>query len=703
VIVKALAKVPADRYSGALEFKRALERIDQTVEVTAPRRGSRHRRIYPAFAAVAMLAAAALTWRLASSRSRPLDPNRVMVYPLVVPAQPRGSSTIGEDVATMIGTSLDGTGPLHWIDGWPLLDTERRDDIRKLGPGLARTIAGSKHCAFYLTGRLVMRGDSADVLLQLNDVRGDSIVARGRARGLAADAWRLGLQAVNGVLPRLIPGGPVDLTAEWKDRDPGAIANFLLGEAAFRRVHLTDALTHYRDAVRVDSLFGLAAIRGAQAATWNHRPAEAASLIRVAIRQNLAPRYRHFAVGYEAYLTGQADSAAAEFHRALEVDPELAVAWMLLGEVYTHLLPMTGNPDSLAEASFEEAQRLDPQATNVLLHLIEIRLRRGEVDRAEPMVQQFLAAHPDTMLAAQVRIMDDCVRRGPGKVDWSRGARAHPLAVLSAGDMLKGGGAQFPCALQAFTAVLEGDTVTGAWGDSRRWTALIGLQSILLAQGRIPETTSRIDSAIARGLGGSSLYLIDGPLAPELQDRARNVARQDEVQFGKYFVKCPYPNRLWALGLWADHAGATESVAAIGQELESRTRKSGSAYERAGAHAMAARVALARADSGGALRLFSALLAEGVSGDELTWDLTAPRGSERLALARLLMSRGEFQRALDVAGVFDSSWPIVYTLYLPASLQLRAEAATALHDGASASRYENRLAALRGSRAVATR
>ncbi len=696
-IMKALAKVPADRYVTATQFTEALRQGDTAEQAAAGRpRGRR----FAALAAVA-LAVAAVMWRIALTGSPDLDRNRVLVFPLMVPGDFQGSRTFGEDLATMIGSALDGTGPLRWIDGWALLDREHRENIRTLTLTMARSLARSRRCAYYLTGRLVARGDSTDVFLELQDARGDSIVARGAATGMAADAWRLGLRAVNEVLPRLIPAGAPDIVAEWKERNPAAVASFLLAESAFRRVHLSDALRHYRDAVEADSSFGLAAIRGAQAATWNHRSSEAVSLIEVAIRQPMSARYTHFARGYEAYLVGRADSAAAAFRRALEVDPEMAVAWMQLGEVYTHLLPETGNPDSLAEPAFEEAHRLDPQATNLLLHLIEIRLRRGETVRAQPIIRQFLAADPDTILAAQVRIMDACVRHGPASEDWRRRARMHPLALLAAGNMLKGAGSQLPCALQAFTAVLQGDTATDAWGVARRWTALIGLQSILLAQGRVAEAAAQIDSGIARGLGGSSLYLLGAPLVPLLGDRATDVARHDSIQFGSNYRNCPYSTRLWILGLWEAHAGRPDVVAAIGRDFEVRARRSGSTIDRVGARAMLGHVAVARADTTAALRLFGTVLSEGLPGDVITWDLVAPRGSERLRLARLLMSRGEFQRALDVASVFDSAWPLTYTLYLPESLRLRAEAATALGDRELESRFLARLAALRSDRAAA--
>ncbi len=703
VIFKAMAKVPADRYPDAREFKQALVHSGDTEPITLPRRTPRRRYAFASLVCLIALGAAAMAWRLVRSGAGGLDPNRIMVYPLVVPEEPRGPRTLGEDVATIIGSALDGAGPLRWIDGWALLDPARRADIRTLPTGTARSLARSRRCAYYLVGRVVTRGDSADVFLDLNDVRGDSTVARGKASGVATDTWRLGLRALNDVLPKLISAGAPDVVAEWSDRKPAAIASFLLGEAAFRRVHVPEALAHYRDAVQADSLFGLAAIRGAQAATWNHRPAEAASLIRVAGRQAMPPRYVHFARGYQAYLTGEADSAAAELRRAIQLDPEMSVAWMQLGEVYTHLLPETGDPDSLAELAFEEARRLDPAATNLVLHLIEIRLRNGDTGRAEPLMRQFLAADPDTALAAQVRIMDACARRGPVGDEWERAAAAHPIAVLAAANALKARGAQPACAREAFAAVLRGDTATEGVGDARRWFALVGLQGILMAQGRAGEATARVDSAIARSGVGSSLYLIAGPLFPELAARAREVARQDRARFGADYLGCPFATRLWALGLWEAHEGQAGVVARIAQELAARAAKSGAARDHLLARSMLAHAALARGDSAGALRLFGELVAAGVPGSDLEWDEATPRGPERLRLAQLLMTRREFRRAIAIASVFDSPWPVVYAVYLPASLELRAEAAAALGDAGLSAHYRGRLAALRGDRTVASR
>jgi serine/threonine protein kinase/tetratricopeptide (TPR) repeat protein len=698
VIVKSMAKVPADRYADARHFIEAIRAVDLTETATATSPPRRIGRLLPIAAGLVALVVAVVAWRLIAGRGVRTDANRVMVFPLIVPAGYTGPRSIGEDVSTMIGNALDGAGALRWIDGWPLLGRAQRDDIRTLTVDRARALAISRRCGYYVTGRLVARGDSADVFLELKDVAGDSTVARGKASGPSTDAWRLGLRAVNTVLPALIPSGPPDVAAEWADRDPGAVASYLAGEAAFRRVHLSEALAHYRDAVKADTSFGLAAVRGAQAATWNHRSSEAASFIQTALRQKLSPRYSHFALGYAAYLEGRADSSAAELHRALAIDPEMTVAWMQLGEVYTHLLPGAGRVDSLASDAFETAHRLDPRATNLLLHLIESGLRRGDTAAVRPMVRDFLAANPDTSrLAHQVRVMDACVRRGPAGVDWTAESHRDRTAVISASKALAAGGAQLGCAMAAAKAVIADDTTQV--GDDR-WFALLILQAGLLAEGRTADAVDRV-RARPPGDDAASMLLMDGAVYPEIASEASAVAASLAAKCGPDYRGCGSSSLIWKLAIWEAQAGRAALAERAARELTRRVADSAvlspadRRLVRIQAASAAAHAALAAGDTTGALARFRSLIREPIPGGlEFEWDVARPRGLDRLVLARLLLATGDARGALETASVLDSSSPAVFLLYVPAGLRLRIDAATALGDVALANVYRARLAAL---------
>ncbi|HJR33687.1 MAG TPA: protein kinase, partial [Gemmatimonadales bacterium] len=409
VITKALAKTPQDRFATAAEFRDALVRAAaMPVTLEIPRHLTRRRRLGAGLAAFAVLAAAAAVFRLGGG-SPPLDLNRVMVFPLLLPGDWRGSSTAGEDVATVIGSAMDGAGSLRWVDGWQFLAPDQRDSIRNLATGEARAIARRQRTGFVVTGKLVARGDSADVFLVLHDVAGDSIVVSppGKAAPIG-ESWRGGMAAVTVILPSLIRTAVPDLESEWRARPPRAVAHFLLGESAFRRARFSAALAEFQRAIEVDSTFGLAAVRGAQVASWNHQAGEAATLIRTAVRTRLAPRYQRFARGYLAYLNGQADSAVAEFRAALALDSAMIVAWMQLGEVYIHLLPAEGNTDSLAEASFVRARALDSTAATQQFHLVEILTRKGDAPAATAMAREFIRASADSQLTGEVELVSSC-------------------------------------------------------------------------------------------------------------------------------------------------------------------------------------------------------------------------------------------------------------------------------------------------------
>jgi hypothetical protein len=308
-------------------------------------------------------------------------------------------------------------------------------------------------------------------------------------------------------------------------------------------------------------------------------------------------------------------------------------------------------------------------------------------------------------LAEQVKIMERCVGHGAAAVAWAQAVRTHPLAVLTAAKSLMAAGHRLACAEAGFSAILDGDTATATdtLAAKRRWTALIGLESTLLSQRRAAEAAARLDASIARGEGGSSLFLVGAGIVPELEDRGRAVAQADAKTFGPSYGNCPYPIRLWALALWEAHAGSPTVVAAVARNLEGQARASGARGDYLLAHSAAAYSALARGDTSGALARLSALVPNAPPGPYLEWDIAEPLGYERLTYARLLLATGRAQQALETASVFDSSLPIVYVAFLPASLELRAEAATALGRADLAAHYRERLAALRPEKLTALR
>jgi hypothetical protein len=295
--------------------------------------------------------------------------------------------------------------------------------------------------------------------------------------------------------------------------------------------------------------------------------------------------------------------------------------------------------------------------------------------------------------------MNTCVSNGPGAVDWGKSVKSRPVAVLNAAVSLAVAGSQLPCASAAYAAIRTYETpeiaATDPVIDTRRWVALVGLQGVLIAQGKNDEAIAHIDSAIARGEGGHSLLIIDGTISPAFEARAAESVKYYETQWGPNCQRCSSNDRVWQLGVWATHRGDSAALSVLANELATRARATGSPGVAFMAQATAARARLIRRDTSGVSALTGILATPIDRAGDLLWRDAEGRGPDRLALVRALMARGQFKQAMDVANVFDSPASQSYVAYLPLSLTLRAAAADSMGSGGSS--YRLRLDALRKS------
>jgi len=689
-VEKALAKVPADRFATVAEFIRALE-----TPAVEGWRASAARALPLSFKGRVLLAgilalAGFGVWWIAQQRSA-LDPNRVTVFPLRDSGAEReeGSTAggTGENVASYLGFVLEGSDPLRWAEGREGLKPEERSDLNRLTLERMRSISRDRGAAHFIDGSIVRTPDSLAVVLLLYDTRRGELVQRAGRIGPAGSAEvHLGALAVGELLPSLLePGRRVDM-APWVDRNPAAIAQFIQGERAYRLTHWTEALAHYQSAVEADSAFAMAAIKGAQAATWLERNDDAEALLRASVRgEGLLPsRLAEFARGLRAYMSGAADSAVGEFRRAIAAKPDWSEAWMSLGEVYTHLLPRAANLDSLAELAFLRARQADSAFSPPLYHLTELALRAGDLPRADRFLAQFAKARPDSTLQVQLTLMRDCVAGGPEYQGWRDRARRHPAEALQAGLSLSPGALWGPCAREAFRSVLQADLAA----PSDRWNALFGRQSLFIAQGKTDSARALLDSAIASGTPAAALlYVVDAAAGANLDPEAAKVIA---MMRGDYDAMGGL--RLWYLGIWFAKQRDLGQLAGIATALGHKAGASADPSDRLFADAIGARLALLRGDTAAALGMLRALRPT-ASRPAISWGLWEPLGGERILAAEILLYRGEFAEAERLAAAFDDH-PITYLLYLPASLQLRIRAAEAQRQTSRAAAYRLRLAGL---------
>jgi Tfp pilus assembly protein PilF len=633
-------------------------------------------------------AAAITTWYVTRPTGPPLDPNRVVVFPLHDQSGIGAASGGGEAVATYVGYALDGTRPLKWLDGWELLDDKNGSRNTRIDTREARKLSRRAGAGFFIDGSILGRADSTTVILRLFSLADDSVI-RVAGRTAATGSFsppQLGVAAVTELLPALVaPGGRIDLSA-FSERNPTAVANFLQGEREYRRMQFQPALEHYQSALRTDSALTLAAIRGAYAANWESDLALGRELAETALRnsQSLAPAQALLTRGLRAYLTGSADSAVQFLHQAISSDSTIHAGWTLLGEVYSRLLPNVSAPDSLARDALARARAADHDFSPTLLLLEERALLDGNIKEAMVLRDELRRAGADTTHQMSRQLMLRCVREGPAAVDWNSALKQNEVAVLATGKILGARAAQPGCAIPIFRRIVETDSV----GSLSRWGAFLGLQSQLTAVGKSSEGAKEFGRKAWGDLPVKRMYLLVAAAGGGFEREATAFADSGATAYDR-----ASPTALWHLATWEIHRKNLQRVRNIAQVIQRKADSSGSRGDRLLRDAVVARLRLLEGDSLAALRMLQALRPSGTR-QQLAWEPAQSLGPERLELAQLLFSRGRLEEALSVATQLDATEPVTYPLYQRPSLALRLRIAEAMKNPRLAAENRRRIAAL---------
>jgi len=675
----ALAKVPADRFSDASHFADALRKARRPVRFS----------LVAALALVAAVGGGLVASQRLLPRGVTLDAHKVIGFPLITVGMEQQREDLGWLVALGLGTQLESAEPLIWRDGYQWLEEAERADSRLITARKADGIARAQRARFRLGGSIIGTGDSASVVLQLYDVEADSLVFQQTAVG-PADAPSLiglGVRAAGALLPKLLePGRKIDVTP-LEGRNLSAVALWIQGEREYRTMQFERALELYQRAVGEDSGLTMAALKGAQAASWLHRSAPAEDLITVArAREELLPaRHRYLARGLEGYLTGAADTAAHWLRASLTEDPEWAEAYTALGEVFYHLLPHEAKPlDGLAEEAFDRAVGVDSAFYPPYYHLTEIALRQGDVSKGRILIERLRASDAEQSLRHQLTLMLECVDRGPERTAWAASLRTDAIAVFGAAKELAVGGAQASCAEAAFQAVLASDSTDLHWG------AVLGLQGLFVSEGRQAEARALVDSVAALRPPAMTLYFIDALADTAFREDARKVVQTMQRMFGENYERLPSVQSRWFLGVWHAQLGEPDRVARLMEPVGVEVERTSDPQTWLFYEALRGHHALARGDTSTAIDLLSALRPQATK-NSLAWTYAESLAVERLILARLLLARGRYDDAIDVASTFDHPGPIVHLPLLTASLLARYSAATMLGRSEAQGRFRARL------------
>jgi hypothetical protein len=220
------------------------------------------------------------------------------------------------------------------------------------------------------------------------------------------------------------------------------------------------------------------------------------------------------------------------------------------------------------------------------------------------------------------------------------------------------------------------------------------LQSLLAAQSRHAEAEALLDSVRSGISAAYVLYVIDALAGSPMELKALETQSLARSLFGDYYDS-PSGQLRWLMGVWHARDRDVPRVQRILAGLDSLAQESGSRRNRLLAEALACHLALARGDTTEAIWRLRTLRPT-ARRDSLKSDLAEPLAIERMLLAELLLARGAYQEAHDVAAIFDHPAPTIFLPFLPRSLTIRLRAAEYMDREDLAAHYRHRLQSLGG-------
>jgi tetratricopeptide (TPR) repeat protein len=655
-IDRALAKAPADRFRTVGEFAKALTQP----AAAPPRRTAVAVRRWAAAVGLAAVAAAGVL--LSRSRAAPpTDPNLLAIAPFDV-LDP-SLQVWHEGLVDILSRDLDGAGPLRTVPQTVGIKRwhGRADPVsaasfgHRTGAGLV--VYGSVGKA---RGTVSLRATVLDVARGRGEadleVRGDT-----SAMGDLADS--LGVRILQ-ALGRTRPIGAVRQISIGSRSLP-ALKAFLYGEQFYRRGLWDSALVYYDQAIAQDSTFAMAFRNLALALSWSpassdaYRPEEEYKRRSVTLGRGLTTRDSlliaadSFAIAVED-ATDPADLVRFRY-RALSIleeavrrypgDPEM---WLELGEARFHAPPPLGGVPAPALEAFDHAIALDPGFAPAYEHTVRLAIWLNRPDLARRYADAYLRLDPTDVNAFSIRLaammLDPARSHAPETERMIDGASAQEL--FGAGMMHLGWGADSDEAAVRLLRALTHRSGTGVdpWSDTLMYDQYLALE--LAYRGHLHEAYA-VDRPLLLDPSASAFSDFRDPfralaLLRVIPESVTAATFGQALESGEAWPMPPFGTVRQLRGLpWWLARRDTASLARFGLRAEQEARTQESAHGKLQGrylHAAAtAYLALARADSVRALRLFQSI--------PDTLCLENDCYYEKLIEARLLTSQGQARQA----------------------------------------------------------
>ncbi|NIM49715.1 MAG: protein kinase [Gemmatimonadales bacterium] len=423
IVMRCLAKDPADRWQSAQELLAHLEMVITpsggiTPTDTAPVPASRGRRprrwaLYAGglvgVGVALAIASALIPGRAASGEVAP-GADVIAVLPFATSGET--VEVMAEGMVDLLSRNLDEVGAIRTVDPRTVLHrSEQRAQDGQLPREAALEVGREVGAGSVLLGSVVAVGEAVRISADLFGVDGSRIAAvavDGSSDNLLGLVDSLSVALLQAIWRAAEPLPRFDVSAITTG-DLQAIRAFLEGERHYRASEWALAQASFERAVAVDPNFALAYYRLARTAGWVRDPqaAERRELyaeLAVELAEGLPTRTRTLVVAERMLVSGQADEAIDSLEALVQRYPDDSEAWFFLADNEYHVqLQGAGPLDQPADELlplFDRVLEFDPTFLPALLHPLEFAFQSGDsalIDRYVGLAAAVPTADPSAI------------------------------------------------------------------------------------------------------------------------------------------------------------------------------------------------------------------------------------------------------------------------------------------------------------------
>jgi serine/threonine-protein kinase len=412
LVMRCLAKKPADRWQSAEELLHQLEAMATPSGGTAPTEVTRavaRKRGWAVLAGGLLVAAAVIGWMLRgphASSSPAADPHAVAVFPFRVSGADPSLAYLQEGMVELLAVKLTGEGGPRAVDPSATLSVWRRagGGAQELDRAAALQAARALGAARALQGSIV--GSPARLTLTaavLGDSRDD---ARVSVEGPLDSLSNLVDRLTAGVLAGGTEGKGA--LSQLTTTSLPSLRAYLDGRSLYRRGSYREAVSYFERALALDSSFALAGLGLANAAGWCCAGVDRGLRLAWAGRDRLGVTDRAVLEAMAGPHYPDASSNLEHlraWERAVEAASDRPDAWYGLGDLLFHWGFVLGIPDpwQRAERAFQRSVELDSTFAGPLEHMVEMAARAGDTGTTARLVRLALASDSSSEISSYLR------------------------------------------------------------------------------------------------------------------------------------------------------------------------------------------------------------------------------------------------------------------------------------------------------------